>query len=340
MENNIKQEAAKKKKSKVWIPIGGISIIVILSGIYFYREYSKYISTDDAKIETDNVSVSSKIMGRISVLHASEGDSVKTGMLLVELDSSDLNAQKKQVLAARQQAIAAVAQAEAKYKFDLESIKVIEVNYSKSLDDYNRAKEQYKGDVISQEQYDHIRKALETAQAQLDAAKSQFFVSKAQIASADAAVVSAGAQVGVINSQLSNTHIYAPMDAVVAKRWLLPGDITQPGQSIFSLTSSSQHWVSIFLEETKISDISIGQKIKFSIDAYPSVTFVGSISYIGAYTAGQYALIPASNASGNFTKVTQRIPLKAAIEGTEDNSPLTKYGFRSGMSVVVKIIRK
>ncbi len=336
----MNQEVPKKKKSMVWIPIGGISLIVILSGIYFYHEYAKYISTDDAKIETDNVSVSSKISGRISVLHVNEGDSVKTGMLLVELDSSDLYAQKKQVQAAKQQAVAAVNLAEAKYKFDLEGIKVQEINFNKALEDFNRAKEQFKGEVITQEAFDHSRKAYETAQAQLDASKSQLLVSKTQITAAEAAVESAGAQVGVINSQLNNTHIYAPMNAIVAKRWLLPGDITQMGQSIFSLTSSSSHWVSIFIEETKIADISIGQKLKFTVDAYPNVDFIGTISFIGSYTAAQFSLIPASNASGNFTKVTQRIPLKALITGTENNSPLSKYTFRSGMSVVAKIIRK
>jgi membrane fusion protein, multidrug efflux system len=340
MEHNVIKESPKKKKNKIWIPISGISLIVILSGIYFYRDYARYISSDDAKIESDNVSVSAKIMGRINRLYVNEGDTAKMGMLLVELDSADLFAQKKQVIASKQQAIAAQSQAEARYKYDLESIKVLEINFSKSQDDFNRAKEQFKGEVITQEQFDHSRRAYETAQAQLDAAKSQLLVSKAMISTAEAAVESAGAQVGVISSQLNNTRIYAPMDAVVAKRWLLPGDIAQPGQSIFSLTSSTIQWVSIYIEETKISDISLGQKLKFTIDAFPSKTFLGTIIFIGSNTAGQFSLIPASNASGNFTKVTQRIPLKASIDGTDDHEPLSKFDIRTGMSVVAKIIRK
>jgi membrane fusion protein, multidrug efflux system len=340
MENIAAPEMPKKKRNIVWLPIVGISLIVILTGLYFYRDYARYISSDDAKIESDNVSVSSKIMGRINKLYVNEGDTVKIGMLLVELDSSDLYAQKKQVLAAKQQAIAAQAQAEARYQYDAESIKVLEINYSKSQDDFNRAKEQFKGEVITQEQFDHSRKAFETAQAQLDAAKSQLLVSRAQINTAFTAVESAAAQVGVINSQLNNTRIYAPMNAYVAKRWLLPGDITQPGQSIFSLTSNVNRWVSIYLEETKVSDLFIGQKLKFTVDAYPSVTFLGTINFIGSNTAAQFSLIPASNASGNFTKVTQRIPLKATIDGIEGNFSLANFNFRTGMSVVAKIIRK
>jgi membrane fusion protein (multidrug efflux system) len=340
MENNANQGAPKKKKSRIWLPIGGISLIVILTGIYFYRDYARYISSDDAKIESDNVSVSSKIMGRINLLHADEGDSVKSGMLIVELDSADLYAQKKQELAAKQQQVAARSQSEASYISEQENIKVQEINFAKAQEDYNRAKEQFKGDVITREQIDHFRNAFEAAQAQLAAAKSKLLVSRAQINSAIASVAGGEAKVGVINSQLNNTRIYAPMNAVVAKRWLLPGDIAQPGQSILSLTSTTNRWVSIYLEETKISDISIGQKMKFTVDAYPSVTFTGKISFIGSNTAAQFSLIPASNASGNFTKVTQRIQVKATINGTEDNSPLSKYELRSGMSVVAKIIRK
>jgi membrane fusion protein (multidrug efflux system) len=340
MENNSNQETPKKKKNRVWMPIAGICLIVILSAVYFYRDYARYISSDDAKIESDNVSISAKIMGRINLLHVNEGDSTKTGMLLVELDSSDLYAQKKQALAAKQQAVAAVSQSEARYNYDRESIKVLEINFSKTQDDFNRAKEQFKGEVITQEQFDHSRRAFETAQAQLDATKSQLLVSKAQINTAQAAVESSGAQVGVINSQLNNTRIYAPMNAIVARRWLLPGDIAQPGQSIFSLSSTTNRWVSIYLEETKIADVFIGQKLKFTVDAFPSVTFLGTISFIGSNTAGQFSLIPASNASGNFTKVTQRIQVKASIDGTENNSALSRYDLRAGMSVVAKIFRK
>jgi membrane fusion protein (multidrug efflux system) len=340
MENTANQGAPKKKKSRVWIPIGGISIIVILTGIYFYRDYARYISSDDAKIESDNVSVSSKIMGRINLLHANEGDSVDSGMLLVELDSADLYAQKKMELAAKQQQVAARSQSEASYISEQENIKVQQINFAKAQEDFNRAKEQFKGDVITREQFDHFKNAFEAAQAQLDAVKSKLLVSRAQINSAIASVAGAEAKVGVINSQLNNTRIYASMNAIVAKRWLLPGDIAQPGQGILSLTSTTNRWVSIYLEETKISDISIGQKMKFTVDAYPSVTFTGKISFIGSNTAAQFSLIPASNASGNFTKVTQRIPVKATIDGTEDNSPLSRYELRSGMSVVAKIIRK
>jgi membrane fusion protein, multidrug efflux system len=129
------------------------------------------------------------------------------------------------------------------------------------------------------------------------------------------------------------------MDGIISKRWLLPGDISQPGQSILNVSNNRNYWVAIYLEETKIGGIHLGQKAIYSLDAYPGVVFKGKVINIGTSTASQFSLIPANNASGNFTKVTQRIPVKISIDETEDNSPLSNYSFFSGMSVVVKIIK-
>lgn len=339
MEQEVFEEGKQKKRSKVLIPVIAIILIVLATAFYFYRDYAKYISTDDAKVDANNVSISSKMMGRIARLYADEGDSVKKGMLLVDLDSSDLVAQKKQTIALKVQAQASQAQAEARYQFDQESIKVLEVNYEKTQEDLNRAKDQLKGGVITQEQYDHTRKAYEASEAQFVAAKTQLVVSRAMITSAMAAVGSANAQIGVINTQLGNTKLYSPMDGVVARRWLLPGDITQPGQSVFTLTESNKFWVIVYLEETKVGMINLGQDVRFTIDAYPGVEFNGKVFYIGSNTAAQFSLIPANNASGNFTKVTQRVPVKVSIDKVEGKGNLKSYPLLAGMSAVVKIVK-
>ena len=333
------EKKEKEKSKKMFIPLAAIVLIVLIAGIYWYRDYSKYISTDDAHVDSDNVAVCSKILGRISNITANEGDTVKQGMLLAELDSADLLAQKSQVIAGRDQALTNVQQTEAKYAFDQENIKIVEIAFAKATEDYNRAKNQVAGDVISKEQFDHIQKNYESAKAQLEAAKTQLNVSKAQINSAQSAVESAKAQIKVVSTQLGNTKLYAPMDGIVAKRWLLAGDIAQPGQSIYTITNNKRLWVVVFLEETKISNLHIGQNAEFKIDAYSGITFVGKIFSIGSNTASQFSLIPANNASGNFTKVTQRVSLKVSIDGTTDGKDLSKYHILSGMSVEVKIIK-
>ena len=337
--NNGKPENGKKNGIKKFIPVIVIIAVVITIGLVWYKNYSKYISSDDAYIDAENVSVSSKILGRLNHLYVDEGDSVKKGMLLAELDSTDLLAQKKQAMAMKEQAIANQLQAEAKYNYDQENIKVVEVNFYKAQEDFTRSKNQFEGDVITKEQYDHSQKSLESAKAQLEATKSQLGVSKAQIGSSYAAVENADAQIGVITTQINNTRLYSPINGVVARRWLLPGDIAQPGQSIFTLNNNFKLWVTLFLEETNLGKVHLNQKARFTVDAFPGKEFTGKIISIGSNTASQFSLIPPNNASGNFTKITQRVPVKISIDGTGNSNGNSDYKLLAGMSVVVKIIK-
>jgi membrane fusion protein (multidrug efflux system) len=299
-----------------------------------------YISTDDAHIDSDNVQVSSKMLGRIVRLHGDEGDTIKKNALLVELDSLDLNARRDQSRAMLLQATAQMEQARAKLNYDNENVKVYQVSFEKANDDFERAKLLKSGDVITREQYDHLQKAFEAARAQLEAAKIQLTVSVAQIESARAAVGYAEAQIGVIETGIADTRLYAPFDGIIAKRWLLTGDIVQPGQAVFSLTAQSPRWVIVYLEETKVSKIHLNQQAKFTIDAYGDRWFQGRVFSIGASTASIFSLMPANNASGNFTKVTQRVPVKISIDSDEKGEDIKKMSFLPGMSVVVKILKE
>jgi membrane fusion protein, multidrug efflux system len=333
------KEESKNNRLRVYIPLAIVIIIVLAGAWYWYRDYSKYITTDDSHVDADNVSVGSKIMGRISSVYANEGDFVRQGMLLADLDSTDLVAQRNQTFALRIQAQANLTQSEVKYNSDQKSIKVLEINLDRADEDMTRAKNQSDGGVITPEQFDHIKKAAETASAQLEAAKAMLLVSKSMISTASASVETANAQVRVLDAQLKNTRLYAPADGVIAKRWLLPGDVVQPSQSVFTITLSKKLWVIAFLEETKIADIHSGQSVRFTIDAFPDVKFNGKVFLVGSSTASVFSLIPANNASGNFTKVTQRIPVRISIDGANNNKEISSFNILSGMSVVVKIIR-
>lgn len=329
-----------KKNWKIYIPLTLVLIIVIIAGVFWYKDYSSYIKTDDAYVASDVISVSPKILGRISHVYFEEGDSVKEGELLAEIDSTDLLAQKQQILATKAQSIAGKSQTEASYSLSKKNIVIAQIGLDKSKEDFERAKLQFNAGVITKEQFDHLKKGLETSQAQLEAAKAQVDVSKSLINSADAAVNSANAQIGVINTQLRNTKLFAPITGVVAKRWLLAGDIVQPGQSIFTINNERKLWIQIFLEETNLESLSIGQQVKFTLDAYPNEVFTGKIFTLASTTASQFSLIPPSNASGNFTKITQRVGIKISIDGTESGKKLSDYKLLTGMSAVVKIIKK
>lgn len=327
------------KEMKIYIPLAVVILIVIVGVGYWYKDYTSFIRTDDAVVASDNVSVSPKIMGRISNLYVHEGDPVKNGQLVAELDSVDILAQKQQAVALKSQTEANKIQAQAKLLYDKKNIKVLQIGLEKSKDDFDRAKTQFTGGVITKEQYDHLQKAKETAQAQLEAAQAQLLVSEAMIKSAETAVAGAQAQIGVIIIQLNNTRLYAPVGGLVAKRWLLPGDIVQPGQSIYTINNTQKFWIQVFLEETKMGKLRLEQQALISLDTYPNVVFTGKIFTIGSTTASQFALIPPNNASGNFTKVTQRVAVKISIDGTEDGQKLSSYKMLTGMSAVVKIIK-
>jgi membrane fusion protein (multidrug efflux system) len=340
MKSEKKKLTGKQKTVKVYIPLILVVVFVLVGGGYWYNNYSKYITSDDAHVEGNSVSLSSKILGRIVSINSEEGDTVRKGVLLVIIDSTDLVAQRNQLKASKEQTVAQKLQSEAKYQYDLESLEVLKINTERAKDDFDRAKQQFDGGVITKEQFEHIQKTYESAKAQYKAANSQLLVSKAQIGSAESTVHNAEAQINVKETEINNTKLYAPMDAVIAKKWMMPGDLAQPGQTILSLNTNSGQWISVYLEETKLSNIYIGQKAEFTIDSYHGVTFTGHVFYIGGNTASQFSLIPPNNASGNFTKITQRVLIKLAIDGTDKNITPDAYKFMPGVSAVVKIIKK
>jgi membrane fusion protein (multidrug efflux system) len=335
-ENNGKK---KSRRIRAYIALAIVIIALVIFGWRWYKQYSSYYSTDDAYIDADRVAVSSKILGRITKIYADEGDMVTAGELLVELDSSDLAAQKLQSIAARDQAYSSVDQAKARYELDQKNEVVQEISLSRSKEDLDRATAQYEGKVIAKEQYDHMKKAYESATALLDASKAQLEVSKSMIASAESSTKTATAQISTIETSLKNTRIYAPNGGRIAKRWLLSGDVVQPGQPVYTISRDSMFYVMAYLEETKFSGIHLGKKAEFTVDAFPGVTFYGKVINVGANTAAQFSLIPPSNASGNFTKVTQRIPVKISIDNIKESAKYPQFHLAAGMSVLVKIIK-
>ena len=299
------------RKKKIIIPFI-IILIAAAAGIYWYIGQLGYVTTDDAFIDGNKLSVSSKMLGRITKLTVDEADTVHKGQLLVQLDSTDLLAQAQQ--------------AKAMLELDNESISLAKVNLEKAQDDYDRAEKQYNDKIIPKEQFDHMQKALESA-------KAQFNISKTKIGTAKA-------QLNVIQTQLQNASIYSPMDGIVAKRWSLTGDVVSPGQPILTIYDIKNVWVTADLEETKLSSIKIGDKADISVDAYPDQVFQGKIYQLGSNTASQFSLIPPSNASGNFTKVTQRVPIKISIAPTTQTGkpdPNPDINLLPGMSVEISI---
>lgn len=285
-----------------------LAVIVGLVYVYWYFNLRGFISTDDAFIDGDRVSLAAKMLGRITSLAVDEGDRVSKEQLLVQLDDSDLQAQK--------------TQAEANLDLARQSVALSRVNLQKAQDDYNRGTTQFKSQIITQEKYDHISKAL-------DMARAQYGIELARVKTADA-------QLGVIQTQIQNTRIAAPFSGVVAKKWALVGDVVQPSQPILTINDNENVWVTANFEETKLASIHPGDPVQISVDAYGDSEFEGNVILIGAAAAAEFSLIPPNNASGNFTKVTQRVPVKISIRpvsNQQGDPPL----LLPGMSVEVRV---
>jgi len=287
------------RKRRVIIPVTLVILAALLGAWYWYVNLREFVSTDDAYIE---------ILGRVSALSVDEGDTLRQGEILVHLDDTDLLAQKEQAVAS--------------LRFSEASVGLARVNLTRAQDDYTRAEQQFKNSVITKEQYDHAGSALEAARAEYSIALSRIGTAKAQV--------------GVVQAQLENCTIASPVDGKIAKRWVLRGDVVQPGQPIFSVYDRKETWVTANLEETNLQVVRLNQPVTIAVDGYSGRTYSGKVFQIGSSTAAQFSLIPPNNASGNFTKITQRVPVKISI--TEERAAGEQsVELLPGMSVEVRI---
>ena len=312
MEPSGNQENVKAKRAgrsrilRVFIPLLVIIIVIITVFLFYIIKKHDFVSTDDAYIDANRVSISSKMLGRIRDLTADEGDSVYTGQTLVKLDDSDLLAQE--------------TQARASVQLARENITLTRVNLKRAETDYARASAQYRDGVISEEQFEHVQSEYEAASARTKIAMAQ--------------VRAAEAQLGIIETQLNNTAISAPMDGMISKRWVMPGDVVQAGQAIFSIYDLKNIWVTANIEETQMDRFQVGYPVTMKVYAYSHQEFTGKIIQIGSNTAAQFSLIPPNNAAGNYTKITQRVPVKISIE---NHSGSDTAQLLPGMSVYIKV---
>ena len=307
-------EAGKKqkKKSKTGSILIAVTLILILFGAaaYWYVEKVGFVSTDDAYIDANKLNLSPQIMGRVVALYADEGAVVRKGELLAALDSSDMKARLNQAVTSLNNVRL--------------GIKLAQVRLEQARINLNRAKIQIKGNVIPRARYDNILKAFQAAKVELEIAKSK--------------ISTLNTEIQVIKTELTHTKLYSNISGIIAKRWILTGDVVAPGQSVFTIYNLKNIWVTAMIKETDLNKISLGDTVSIQVDAYPDTKFTGKIFQIGSNTAALFSLIPPSNASGNFTKITQRIPIKISIK--PEGKTALKYGLLPGMSVEIKLKAK
>ncbi|PIS03414.1 MAG: hypothetical protein COT85_00080 [Chlamydiae bacterium CG10_big_fil_rev_8_21_14_0_10_42_34] len=283
----------------------GVFFFVAIS-IGWFLHSKKYVWTNDAFLDGYQISISADIEARIIQLYVDEGDSVVTGQLLCQLDESIFNSQK-------QDAITNVTRLE-------QIVKLQKIEMEKLRDIYFVAKQEYENQIISYIAFDKIEKDYHLAMA-------NYKVSEANL-------VNGIAKLGVIDELLQHTKIYAPRDGSISKRWVVAGDVAKIGEPLFGLTDVKNIWVTANLEETKVGHLKPGDPVDIHIDAYPDRNFTGSVFVVRASAASRFSLIPPDNATGNFTKIVQRVPVKILLDVPKSKDPLYLY---PGMSVEISV---
>jgi membrane fusion protein (multidrug efflux system) len=321
---------------------GGVVLALVIGGGYYWLTTRGTVSTDDAYTDGTAVAISPKVAGYVVKLAVSDNTRVKAGDPLLEIDPRDY-------LVARDHAAAAERLAEAELDNARSSLEIARVRYPAELasaqaavGSAEAAYAKAHADLLRQRQVD----PRATTQQQIDAAIWNDRTAAMQLADAQAKLKVAGlvdqniatvaAQVRQLEAQaaqakadadqaalnLSYTRVVAPADGWVTKRNVELGTYLQPGQSLFSLVSP-QFWVTANFKESQLTDMRPGQKVRVFVDAYPDLKLEGHVDSIQMGSGARFTAFPAENATGNFVKIVQRVPVKIVIDkGLDPNLPL------------------
>ena len=347
----IRREYPRKRAAMV---LGGLVLLAALIwGVQKWVYGRAHISTDNAQVNGHLVPVLARVGGFVAAVSVSENQHVQAGDPLVRLDDAELQQRLLQARAdlaaaeatagigsASGQAVAQVTAAERQQAAVSAQLEAARSSAARADRDLERLEQLAAQQIASRQQLDAARTAAENAHSAVRALEQQRSGAGAVISGAQAGVRLAAAKVQAARAtvenarlQLSYASIMAPESGTVAKRSVEPGQLVQPGQPLMVVVADTGLYVTANFKETQLSHLRPGQPVEVDVDAYGSCTAEGVVESIGAATGSQFALLPADNATGNFTKVVQRVPVRIRVtRGCGEAEPL-----RPGLSVVVHV---
>jgi membrane fusion protein, multidrug efflux system len=347
---------APSGRRRIVLPI--LLVLVALGAVWAFRQWSygrSHESTDDAAVDGHLVPVLAKVSGYVQSVNAGDNDHVKADSVLVTIDPAEYKvrlAQAEADLAAARttaggagsngQAQAMVEQASGQRASLDAQIAAAKAQEVKANQDLGRMEELAGKQIVSKQQLDGARAAAQAASANVLALQRQTAAASGTVASAEAGVRLAtarlqGAQAARDNAalQLSYTRVTAPASGIVSRKQVEPGQLVQVGQPLFTIVTDTGVFVIANLKETQLGDVRVGQPVEIDVDAYHG-SATGCVESVSAATGSKFALLPPDNATGNFTKVVQRVPVRIRVQqGLGVDRPL-----RPGMSVTVHIDTK
>ncbi|WP_443945251.1 HlyD family secretion protein [Pedobacter sp. AW1-32] len=339
----------EKKKKNIVVPIilGVLLVIGAIFGITEWNYYSKHVDTDDAQIDGDISPVVARVSGYVQDIKFEENTHVQDGQLLVKLDDNDFKVKLEQAQAGEKGANAGVGvtqsqiiATQANTSTAKANVDAARVKLNLAQKDFDRYANLIKDGSITQQAYDQAKASKESAQAAYQAAKDQYTAavkqvgtSQSQLAVSSNVISQRQSDIDFAKLQLSYTEIKAPASGIVSKKNVQKGQLVQAGQSLFSIVNDGSIYVTANFKETQLEKIKEGSKVEIEVDAYPNEKIEGEVYNFSPITGAKGSLLPPDNATGNFVKVVQRIPVKIKIHPSKEM--LAKL--RPGMSVQASV---
>lgn len=341
-QQDDEQPERKRPGKKPLIILAIVVVLMIVVGFYFWFTSRNIETTDDAFTEADAVTIAPKASGYVTKLLVTDNQRVKKGDLLVVIDPQDNQAQRDQAQAQLGLATAQLHQAQAQLALSrvqypaqkdqaLAQQAKAEANFLNAQEDYKRQRG-VDPRATSQRNIDAASAQLRSAKAELASARAQVEVAsqiqlqirqqETNVEARQQQVEQAKAQLNTANLNLSYTEVRAPYDGFVTKRNVQVGTLVQAGSSLFSLVSPNV-WITANFKESQLERMNPGDKVKISVDAWPDMKLEGHVDSIQMGSGSRFSTFPSENATGNYVKIVQRVPVKIVIDkGLDPNKPL------------------
>jgi membrane fusion protein, multidrug efflux system len=343
------EETESKPKKKI-LPII-LAVIIIASAAFGITKYiysAHHEDTDDAQVDADISPVLARVSGYVNEIRFEDNQRVKAGDTLIKLDDRDLSIKVLQAEAAAVNASAMITAAKANVetsRANLETVKsnnedAAKIRLWKATADYNRYEKLLAEKSVTQQQFDVVKAEKEAAENALQAAMKQEASNVAQVHAAEEQVAVAESQLkqkqadlDYAKLQLTYASILAPASGIASRKNVQPGQLVNVGSPLFAIVGDSGIYVLANFKETQLTKMKEGLEVKVVADAFPDKDVSGTVYRLSAATGAKFSLLPPDNATGNFVKVVQRVPVKIKLNADKETLAL----LRPGMSVKVSV---
>ena len=333
-------DTGNPRKRKVMLLALAVVVLLAIAGVWAYHEFIGRFneSTDDAYVNGNVVEITPLVTGTVVSIGADDGDLVQEGQVLVNFDPNDAEVGLQSAKAKLARTVRQVRGLYSNVDGMKAQVNAQQAEVQKAQDNYNRRKNLAQGGAISQEELSHARDDLTSAQNALANAKQQLKTTSAlvddTVVSSHPDVMSAAADLRQAYLTNARSTLIAPVTGYVAKRTVQLGQRVQPGTALMAVIPLDQLWIDANFKETQLRDMRIGQPVDIETDIYGSdVKYSGTLDSLGAGTGSAFALLPAQNATGNWIKIVQRVPVRIHINAQQ----LAEHPLRVGLSTQVKV---